>query len=87
MLSTAYFHVLSLIDESVPACYKHVKKMLAAQKEAHDDVTEELPSNEVARWERESIEAVKRPDKRWTSPLMDPVFDGKYCLIRFSATL
>jgi hypothetical protein len=52
--------------------------MLETQKEVHEDITERLPEDVVTQWRADPIEAVQGPDGNWTSPLMDPVFDGKH---------
>ncbi|CAE7088251.1 unnamed protein product [Rhizoctonia solani] len=66
------------LNETLPARYKHAKKTLTEQKEIFEDLTEYLPEEGVKRWKEESIEPVQGRDKKWTSPLMDPVFDGGF---------
>ncbi|KAJ1299543.1 hypothetical protein OPQ81_011101 [Rhizoctonia solani] len=66
------------MHKSIPTQYKRAKKMLAQQKEAFEDLTEHLPAAEIKRWEEEPIQPVQGPDKKWTSPFMDPIFDGGF---------
>jgi hypothetical protein len=70
--------VLTLcIDESLPSQYDHAKKQLAKQKKEHERLTGSFSSAKIAEWEKESIEPVEGPNKKWSSLVMDPVIEGE----------
>ncbi|KAG8723743.1 hypothetical protein FRC09_001950 [Ceratobasidium sp. 395] len=67
------------LGQHLPAKFKEAKRMYAQQKAAHDELTASLPPDDVARWAATDITPVQGPNRRWTSPLMDPIWtDGKF---------
>lgn len=53
--------------------------MYQRQKSAHLELTTSLPHERITEWEKVSLEPVQGPGKKWTSPLMDPVWtDGQF---------
>ncbi|KAG8779018.1 hypothetical protein FRC12_024685 [Ceratobasidium sp. 428] len=73
------FEKMIRLAQHLPPKFKEAKRMLDQQKAAHLDLTASLPPDEVARWESMSIEPVQGTNGRWSSPLMDPVWnDGQF---------
>lgn len=51
--------------------------MYQRQKSAHLQLTSSLPHERIVEWEKTSLEPVQGPNKKWSSPLMDPVSTSK----------
>lgn len=54
--------------------------MMLKQREIHEDLASSLPSQTVAEWKNVSLEPVQGEDKKWTSPLADPLLSSTYTL-------
>jgi hypothetical protein len=50
--------------------------MYLRQKAAHLELTSSLPREKVDEWEKVPLEPVQGLNKKWSSPLMDPVWTG-----------
>jgi hypothetical protein len=50
--------------------------MFRQQKAVHEDLASSLPRDKVAEWEATPLDAAQGPNKKWSSPLMDPVWTG-----------
>jgi hypothetical protein len=50
--------------------------MYRQQKAVHEDLSSSLPRDKVIEWEATPLDPVQGPSKKWSSPLMDPVWTG-----------
>jgi hypothetical protein len=60
----------------LPSKFKEAKKMYRQQKAIHDDLTSSLPHDKVVEWQATPLDLVEGPRRKWSSPLMDPVWTG-----------
>jgi hypothetical protein len=50
--------------------------MYQRQKAVHLELTSSLPPERIVEWEMVPLDPVQGSSKKWSSPLMDPVWTG-----------
>ncbi|KAG9075532.1 hypothetical protein FS749_012785 [Ceratobasidium sp. UAMH 11750] len=75
------FEKMVRLIEHLPSKFKEARRMYQQQEAVHQDLTASLPPAKVAEWEVTPITPIQGPNRRWTSPLMDPmVTSEKLCV-------
>ncbi|EUC58285.1 hypothetical protein RSOL_246680, partial [Rhizoctonia solani AG-3 Rhs1AP] len=70
------FEKMIRMDQHLSGKFVEARRMYLEQKAVHDDLMEDLPVEQVLKWEAMSLTPVQGRDKKWSSPLMDPVWSG-----------
>lgn len=56
--------------------FKEARRTYLQQKAVHEDLAVDLPQDKVSEWEATPLDPVRGRNKKWSSPLMDPVWNG-----------